>query len=624
MYKILDKVNSPIDLKKLNEAEILRLSVEIREFLLDTVSKTGGHLASNLGVVELTIALHLSFDSPSDRLIWDVGHQSYIHKILTGRKSEFCSLRKLNGMSGFLKINDNEHDIFGAGHSSTSISAAYGVACARTIKNEKFNVVAIIGDGALTGGMAFEALNNIGHTNENVIIVLNDNEMSISENIGGVSKYLSKLRTNKKYFIVKNKAHSILDKANGFGTKLTNGIKTIKGSIKYLFVPGIFFEDLGITYIGPIDGHNMKELSDSFARAKNVEGPVLVHVITKKGKGYLPAENSPDLYHGVGTFDRNKGIVKKNSITFSTVLGESLVNCARLNEKVLALTAAMPTGTGLTNFKNTFPKRYIDVGIAEQHAVTASAGLAIEGLIPVFAVYSTFLQRAYDQIVHDVCLQNLKVIFAIDRSGVVGADGETHNGIFDIAYLSHIPNITILVPRDGDNLSLMLDYAVNVHEGPIAIRYPRSTTTFNKNIDSLNLQPRILRQGSDGVIFAIGNMIEVACLASKKLQEENIFIRVVEMPRIKPLDEKLVLEYTSNIDNVFTIEDHVVKSGFGDIILDTLVKNNVKFSNFNKFGYPDKFIEHGSIEEIHKIYGLTEDYVYNYIYKVIRRKDGEN
>ena len=622
MYKILDNINSPKDLKNLNYFELKTLSVEIRDFLLKNISETGGHLASNLGVVELTIMLHKVFDAPIDKIIWDVGHQGYVHKILTGRKNEFNSLRKLDGLSGFLKISESKYDVFGAGHSSTSLSVASGISKARGLKKENFNIVPVIGDGALTGGMAYEALNNIGHSKEKIIVILNDNEMSIDANIGGVSKYLSKLRTNSKYYAAKNKVHKVLDKANGLGEKIAFSIRRVKDGVKYIFIPGVFFEDLGFTYIGPIDGHNFNELEDALNRANNIDGPSLVHVMTTKGKGYVFAEDNPDLYHGVSVFDLNKGILKKKKLMFSNVLGKFLLDNVDKNDKILAISAAMPSGTGLSEFKNQYPDKYIDVGIAEQHAVTMAGGLAIEGFKPIFAVYSTFLQRAYDQIVHDICIQNLNVVFAIDRAGVVGEDGETHNGVFDIAYLSHIPNITILSPKNGDDLYKMLYYAVYDHIGPIAIRYPRMTTelTIYENCE-LDLDSKILIDGDDAVIFATGNMVENAVKAADILKGKLINIRVVEVLKIKPLDVDNIIKFAFNYKFIFTVEDHSKIGGLGDCILNALVENEFNIQHFEKIAYPDEFIKHGSIELIHEKYDLSDRGIATKIEKQIKNKD---
>lgn len=609
MNKILNSINLPEGIKDLSKKDLIRLSVEIRQFLLEKLSVTGGHLSSNLGVVELTIALHRAYDSPKDKILWDVGHQGYVHKMLTGRCNGFDNLRQNGGMSGFLKRCESDHDIFGAGHSSTSISAAQGIAKSRNIMGDKYNVIAVIGDGALTGGMAFEALNNLGDSKEKMTIVLNDNEMSIDENIGGLVSYLGNIRTNSSYHKLKSSTEHIISEIPKIGPQLASGIRKVKGSIKYIVVPGMLFEDLGLTYIGPIDGHKIDDMTDAFEKAKRINGPTIIHVITKKGKGYRFAEENPDRYHGVSSFDIKKGITSSKKSTFSDVFGDSLIDIVSSRNDVVAITAAMPTGTGLAKFKSMFPKKLIDVGIAEQHGVTLAAGMSTSGVTPVIAVYSTFLQRAYDQILHDVCIQNLHVVFAIDRAGVVGNDGETHHGVFDISYLSHIPNITLLAPETGDDLDAMLKYSVNEHNGPIAIRYPRGDANVNDGkfkytYDTL-AKPEVLQEGKDVVILAIGNMVTKSRQVAQILKDEGIFATVVKVKMIKPLIKEYYNELLIGSKLIVTIEDHSIHGGFGDN-LNNIIHNDLELSNvkIRNLGFPDKFIEHGSIDSIHEKYEL--------------------
>lgn len=611
MNKILNNIDLPDGIKNLNNTELIRLSVEIRQFLLEKLSATGGHLASNLGVVELTIALHRSYNSPKDKIIWDVGHQGYIHKILTGRCKNFDNLRQMNGMSGFLKRCESEHDIFEAGHSSTSISAGIGLAKSRDILKQNYDVVSVIGDGALTGGMAFEALNNLGDSKEKMTIVLNDNDMSIDENIGGLVSYLGNIRTTSTYHKFKSDTEQLLSDIPKIGPGIASGIRKIKGSIKYIVVPGMLFEDLGLTYIGPVDGHKIDEMTDAFERAKQINGPTIVHVITKKGKGYRFAEENPDQYHGVSAFDIKKGITATKKSSFSKVFGDSLIDIASTRNDVVAITAAMPTGTGLAEFKKKFPKQLIDVGIAEQHGVTLAAGMSVGGVTPVVAVYSTFLQRAYDQILHDVCIQNLHVVFAIDRAGIVGNDGETHHGVFDISYLSHIPNITLLAPETGNDLDAMLKYSVNDHNAPIAIRYPRASASIDKENQTVFTynslaQPEIISTGKDVVILAIGNMVAKARDVANILESEGVRVTLAKVKMIKPLLKEYYEELLKDAKLVITIEDHSVHGGFGDNI-SNFINNELKMDNIKirNLGFPDKFIEHGSIPSIQDKYELT-------------------
>ncbi|WP_058485271.1 1-deoxy-D-xylulose-5-phosphate synthase [Defluviitalea phaphyphila] len=623
MKKLLDSIISPKDLKKLSIDKLNILAKEIRTFLINSLSKTGGHLASNLGVVELTIALHYCFNSPKDKIIWDVGHQSYVHKILTGRKEKFNTLRQKGGLSGFPKREESIHDIFETGHSSTSISAALGIAAARDLNNEKFSVVSIIGDGSLTGGMAFEALNDAGRTNTNLIVILNDNQMSISPNVGGLSKYLSTIRTGPIYLEVKEDIDHILKKIPGIGKSVAKTVRKTKESIRYLLVPGTLFEELGFTYVGPINGHNIGELIKVLNRVKRMKGPILLHVKTVKGKGYKYAEKFPCNYHGVSPFniESGKSIKKKIKETYSEVFGNTLINLANINKKIVAITAAMPEGTGLKKFEEKFPKRFFDVGIAEQHAVTFAAGLAVSGFHPVFAVYSSFLQRAYDQIIHDVCLQKLPVIFAIDRAGIVGPDGETHQGIFDLSYLSHMPNMTIMAPKDKFELEEMLKYAFTI-KGPVAIRYPKGEapvlSEFNTNPIKYN-KSELLYEGKDGAIIAVGKMVEIAKKAVEELKNKNIEISLINARFIKPIDEEMIINIAKKYKVLFTIEDNIINGGYGSNVLQILSKNKIKNINVNILGFPDKFINHGTPDEIYKEYGLDKNGIMQKVEEVLKK-----
>lgn len=601
MKKILD-YNFPQDLKNMSKEELEVLSGQIREFLLDNISKTGGHLASNLGVVELTVALHTIFDTPKDQLIWDVGHQSYVHKILTGRADQFNTLRQFGGMSGFPKVKESVYDTFDTGHSSTSISIAAGMAAARDLNNENYHVAAIIGDGSLTGGIAYEALNNVGASHSNVIVILNDNGMSIEPNTGGVSAHLSKLRSSEKYNDFKRKLKANLSQIPGIGKAAVSGMTHIRDTIKYAVIEGAMFEAIGFKYFGPIDGHDFEELIETLEAAKAVDGPVLVHVVTKKGMGYEIAESNPSKFHGTGPFDPKTGIALKpgSSPSYSAVFGNKLVEIAKDNEKVVAISAAMLEGTGLSKFAKTFPDRTFDVGIAEGHAVTFAAGMATKGFKPVVAVYSTFLQRAYDQIIQDVALQNLPVIFGIDRAGIVGADGETHHGMFDLAYLNHIPNMTVLAPYDKNELEAMMDYAMTL-DGPCAIRYPRGAAPeieFSGDADS----SLTVKGGTDVEIWSVGNMLETAIKAAEMLCERGVNAGVVNARIIKPLDLNALEESASRTKLIVTLEDSVVIGGFGQAVAAELKETAVL-----NLGWPDEFIEHGSSQELYEKYGLDAE-----------------
>jgi len=618
MYKILDSINSPADLKKLSYQELEVLSKELRDYVIKVVSENGGHLASNLGVVELTLALHRVFDTPGDKIVWDVGHQSYIHKIITGRRESFKTLRKINGISGFPKREESVYDSFETGHSSTSISAALGMAKARDLAGENYSVAAVIGDGALTGGMAFEALNHAGDFPTNLIVILNDNEMSISHNIGGLSNYLSKIRTEPAYFKMKGKIEAILNRIPVIGGSMFRGAERLRDWMKYLLVPGVIFEELGFKYFGPINGHDIRKLEDVIKRAKSYNGyPVLIHVVTTKGKGYSIAENKPDIYHGISPFFIENGELKsKNSRkTYSEIFGDTMLKLADKDNKIVAVSAAMAEGTGLSAFASKYKDRFFDVGIAEQHAVTFCAGLASEGFRPVFAVYSTFLQRAYDQIIHDVCMQKLNVVFAIDRAGIVGSDGETHQGVFDITYLRHIPNIRIMSPKDGNELSEMLKMALSL-EGPTAIRYPRGKAKkFEFAHVPLELgKSEVLTEGEDGVIISEGNMVSIALEVCEKLKKAGRNFTLVNARFIKPLDEELLVGLSKKHKLIYTLEDNVVSGGFGSSILELLSRLRADV-DVRIIGFDDSFIPHGEKEELYSLKKIDSESVFNTIMK---------
>lgn len=608
MSNYLDSMNFPEDIKKLNDNELLNLGEEMRKFLIESVSKTGGHLSSNLGVVELTLSLFKTFDIGRDKLIWDVGHQSYIHKILTGRKDGFKNLRKKDGLSGFPKRSESIYDCFQTGHSSTSISAALGMARARDIKKEKHNVIAVIGDGALTGGLAFEALNDIGFRKTKMIIVLNDNQMSIAKNVGGLSIYLNKLRMKPKYNKIKSNINTELSKSKGGKVVLSNMLK-LKNGLKSLVVDSMLFEDMGIKYIGPIDGHNIKLMNEVFSMAKNIDGPVIVHTITKKGKGYEFAEKSPSKFHGISPFNLENGEVCKTCCeTYSSAFGKALNKIAKEDKDVVAITAAMPDGTGLIEFSKNFPERFFDVGIAEEHAVTLSAGMASSGLKPVFAVYSTFLQRAYDEIIHDVCIQNLPVVFAIDRAGVVGEDGETHQGILDISYLSTMPNMTIVAPKSLKEVEILLRWALN-KKTPVAIRYPKGGDKLNNLpiLKEINYGKwEVLNKGENLAIIACGKTVEFAMEALYKLKEKNINPTIINATFIKPIDEEEIKYLAENNFNIITVEDNMKQGGLGSSILNSLNNYNYK-KTIKILAYEDKFIEQASVDIIYKENFLDSD-----------------
>ena len=611
MSGLLAMIKTPQDLRQLDAVQIKELAGEIRQKIIETVSVTGGHLAPNLGVVELTLALHRVFNLPKDKIIWDVGHQCYVHKLLTGRQEVFSTLRQYGGISGFPRLTESEYDSFGTGHSSTSISSALGFAIARDYLKEKHSVVAVIGDGAMTGGLAFEALNHAGHLKKDLIVVLNDNEMSIAPNVGAMSGYLSRIRTDPMYSRSKDEVEQLLLKIPNIGSKLLKVIDRLKDSFKYLVVPGMLFEELGFTYLGPVDGHNYQAVVNLFQQAKTCKGPVLVHVQTQKGKGYPPAESSADKFHGVGPFKIETGDIINNTDipTYTEVFGDTIVKMAEADKNIQAITAAMPDGTGLRKFANRFADRFFDVGIAEGHAVTLAAGMACAGLKPVVAIYSTFLQRAFDQVIHDVCLQKLPVVFAIDRAGIVGDDGATHQGLFDLSYLRPIPNLVIMSPKDENEFQHMLNTAIK-YQGPVAIRFSRGIGTgcvMDQEMKELTIgQAEIIRKGKNIVIIAVGNMVKVAEDAAKILAQQGLEATVVNARFIKPLDEKCILDLAANANLLVTVEENMVSGGFGSSILELLTANGLKTRTYC-IGIPDKFIEHGQPKQLRELCGLTPD-----------------
>lgn len=608
---LLPQLNDPQQLKSLSLEQLNTLAEEIRRFLIEKLSVTGGHLASNLGVVELTLALHYCYDSPRDKFIFDVGHQAYVHKILTGRKDRFDSLRKSGGLCGFVKRSESEHDVWEAGHSSTSLSAAMGMAMARDFKGEDNKVVAVIGDGALTGGMAFEALNHIGHERRKLMVILNDNEMSIAPNVGAMHNYLSKIRSDRHYLRAKDEVEWLLKKIPAIGGKLAKTAERMKDSFKYMMVPGVLFEELGFTYLGPVDGHDIRAMIDTFHQADNVSGPVLVHVLTTKGKGYKPAEADSYKWHGITPYKIESGQVLKavGNPMYTEVFGETLIELGRQDERLIAVTPAMPGGSGLFPFAKEFPGRMIDVGIAEQHAATLCAALAMEGMKPVFAVYSTFMQRAYDQIVHDICRHNANVMFAIDRAGFVGADGETHQGVYDIAFMRHIPNIVLMMPKDENELRHMMKTALEYNDGPIAYRYPRVNGTgvpLDPELRSLPIGSwERLRPGDDVAVIACGPMVQVAEEAAEALKREGIQTGVVNARFLKPLDGGMLLDLARAGTKLVVIEEASQAGSLGSAVLEHYAEHGLHEVTVELMGVPDIFVEHGSVKEQRQQAGLT-------------------
>lgn len=620
---MLEKIKSSEDVKKLSKQEKIELAEEIRKYILEVVSENGGHLASNLGVVELTIALHSVFDMSKDKIIWDVGHQSYVHKILTGRKEQLKTLRKLDGIAGFPKTNECEADCFNTGHSSTSISAALGMARARDIKKENNSVIAVIGDGALTGGMAFEALNDAGCNKTKLTVILNDNEMSISKNTGGLSMMLSKIRTRKSYTKPNISAKKVILKIPVVGKPVVKIVQKFKGSIKQLVIPKMFLEDIGFRYLGPVDGHNEAELERMLNITKQLDGPVLLHVITKKGKGYKIAEENPDKFHATGPFEIDTGKSKKEkSKDYSKVLGDKLVELAQNDDKIVAITAAMKDGTGLTEFANKFPDRFFDVGIAEQHALCMAAGMAKEGMKPVVPIYSSFYQRGYDQVIHDIAIQKLPVVMCVDRAGIVGADGETHQGLLDMAFFRIVPNLTIMAPKDFVEFENMIEFAIKLGK-PVVIRYPRGGEDkykFNKE-EKIELgKAETLTYGKNATIIAIGKTVSKAVKIAEKLEK----VEVINARFLKPLDVEKIKESITKTKNVIVIEDGTSVGGLTTAIKELIVDENLKNIKFKSFAYPDKFIEHGSVEELENRYKVDENTIKQYLELQIREKEGEN
>lgn len=613
---ILEKVNYPEDIKKLSISELYTLSEEIREFLLYNIANTGGHLAANLGVVELTLALLYTFNPPEDKIVWDVGHQCYVYKILTGRKERFATLRKLGGLSGFPKSKESIYDSFDTGHSSTSISVALGFAIARDLNHKNYNVIAIIGDGALTGGLAYEGLNNAGRYNGKLLVILNDNQMSISKNVGAIAKYLSKVRTQPRYFKLKKVTDEFVTNIPLVGQKLNHLIRKLKGGLKYILFPGMLFEALGFEYYGPIDGHDIKKMCEVFENVKNLTKPVLVHIVTQKGKGYEHAERFPEKYHGVPPFDIETGnhLTDTNSKSFSEVLGEKLCELAKKNQKIVGITAAMPDGTGLTKFAKMYPERFFDVGIAEEHAVTFAAALAKEGFKPFVAIYSTFLQRAFDQIIHDVCLQNLNVVFCIDRAGLVGEDGETHHGSFDISYLTLIPNLTVMAPKDTKEFGMMLEFAAAYRDGPIAIRYPRGTSKIVGVYEPISFgKSEMLIEGSNLAIFTVGRHVS---MLYDIIKEHNLNVTLINVRFLKPLDVELVEKIAKTHRKILIVEDNTIIGGLGEKIKGIIAEIN-SLNLVKHIGLPDKFIQHGSISELYSLLGLDKENLKNVIMELI-------
>ena len=611
----LQQIKSPDDIKTMNMSELKVLAQEIRETLIQVVSENGGHLAPNLGVVELTLALHMVFHTPEDKIIWDVGHQSYVHKLLTGRYEQFHTVRTLDGLSGFPKRSESEHDAFGAGHSSTSISAAVGFAKARDLRGGKNNVIAVIGDGAMTGGMAFEALENAGHMDSNIIVILNDNEMSIDPNVGALAEYLSRARSNPAYTKSKDDVEELLKKIPGIGDKMFKAADKLKDSLKYLLVPGVLFEEFGFKYYGPINGHDLPALMTVLENVKGINRPVLIHVETKKGKGYAPAEKNPDLFHGVSPFHIQTGELKKKSTvpTYTSVFGKTLAELGAQDDRIVGITAAMGKGTGINVFQEQFPARTIDVGIAEEHAVTMAAAMALDGYKPVVAIYSTFLQRAYDQVMHDVALQNAPVVFCLDRAGLVGDDGPTHHGIFDVSYLRHIPNMICMAPKDENELRHMLNSALT-YNCPVAMRYPRGEGLGVPMDEALQVLPlgkaEVLQEGDKVTLLALGSMVHIAEQAAERLQAElGITPTVINARFAKPLDADTILQYAGQDTLLVTLEEQAVTGGFGSAVLELYNQHGIDARNVLTIGIADSFVQHGNTARLKEMQGLDVESV---------------
>jgi 1-deoxy-D-xylulose-5-phosphate synthase len=628
MSKVLDQIESPFDVKKLDPEELERLCSELREEILSTVSKNGGHLASNLGVVELTVALHYVFDFSRDKVIWDVGHQSYSHKILTGRKDRFHTLRQYEGISGFPKRDESPYDAFDSGHSGTSISSALGMAEARRLKGEEGKMIALIGDGSMTAGLSFEGLNQSGHIDQDLIVILNDNEMSISPNVGALSSYLNRLMTGQFVNRFREDIKAFLETLPRIGKSALRLAKQAEESLKGLLMPGLLFEELGMKYIGPIDGHRLDYLIETFQNVKKLRGPILIHVITKKGKGYPPAEINPAQYHSIPPFNIETGEPKQGSIpnppTYTQVFGETLCRLADEDKHLIAITAAMQSGTGLERFSKEFPDRFYDIGIAEQHAVTFAAGLALEGMKPVVAIYSTFLQRAYDQILQDVGLQNLPVVFALDRGGIVGEDGPTHQGLFDFSYLRHIPNLVIMVPKDEEELQQMMKTAMEC-PSPVAFRYPRGKgegVKRNPVLRSIEIgKGEVLREGRDMLILAIGTTVYPSIRAAERLEASGIDAAVINTRFLKPLDGDLIGEWAEKIGKILTVEENVLQGGFGSAVLELLQERGLFSIHVKRLGIPDLFVEHGPPAVLRAKYGIDEDGIYRTVKEMVEKEN---
>jgi len=608
---LLNSIEGPQDLKRLSPEELPVLAEEIRERIIEVVSRNGGHLSSNLGVVELTIALHYIFDAPRDKIVWDVGHQSYTHKLLTGRRKRFHTLREFEGIGGFPRRDESPYDSFGTGHSSTSISSALGMIEARDRMGEDFKVIAVIGDGAMNSGLAFEGLNQAGHLKKDLIVILNDNEFSISPNVGALASYLSRIMTGELYTRIRMETESFLKNIPRFGQTMLKVAKKAEESFKGLIVPGILFEELGFEYVGPIDGHSFDVLLETLSNVKRLRWPTLIHVVTKKGKGYPPAEENPSAFHGTPPFEIKTGKAKKGHLlTYSEVFGSTMIRLAKGDKKIIAITAAMPEGTGLDRFAKEYPDRFYDVGIAESHGVTFAAGLATQGFHPVVAIYSTFLQRAYDQILHDVCIQGLPVTFALDRAGIVGDDGPTHNGLFDFAYLRHIPNMVVMAPKDENELQHMIKTST-IYQGPSSIRYPRGSVAGVPLDDGLKILEigiaEYLREGEDVIVIAIGSMVIPALEAAQRLAVEGISVGVVNARFVKPLDRELIGNLARRVKRIVTVEEHVLDGGFGSAVLEFLSTLNIEGLMVRRIGIPDNFIEQGPQSYLRRKYGLDSE-----------------
>lgn len=620
----LTSISSPSFLKSLNNEQLKELSEDIRSFLIEKLSVTGGHIGPNLGVVELTIALHRAFNSPVDKLLWDVGHQAYVHKILTGRADQFDTLRQFKGLCGFPKRIESDHDVWEAGHSSTSLSAAMGMAKSRDLQKKSNFVIPIIGDGALTGGMALEALNHIGHEKTDMIVILNDNEMSIAPNVGALHNILGKLRTHGTYNRAKDDLEYLLKKIPAVGGKLAGTAERVKDSLKYLLVSGVFFEELGFTYLGPIDGHNFEALEENLKNAKKMKGPVLLHVITKKGKGYKPAENDKiGTWHGTGPYKMETGDLIKSSSkapSWSGLIAETARKLARDDKRIVAITPAMPVGSKLEGFASEFPDRMIDVGIAEQHATTMAAGLAVDGMKPFLVIYSTFLQRAYDQVLHDICRQNLNVVIGIDRAGLVGADGETHQGVFDIPFLRHMPNMVLMMPKDENEGQHMVKTAFEYADGPIALRYPRGNglgVPMDEDLKSIPIGTwEVLKEGTQAAILTFGTTIPMALQAAERLEQANISVEVINARFIKPLDENMLRSLQQRNIPIITVEESMLEGGFGSAVLEFFNDNNLQ-ANVKRIGIPDMFIEHGDVNQLLEEINITSDDIFELVEKSV-------